>query len=135
MIPQSIWNQRLYIYGALFLLIAIIYAFFAIYKKRKCTAKVDAVVTEVKTRTSRYSPVYLPICEYYVNGIGYKRTGPPHHDNVLPVGSTITIAYDPNKPQRAYIPGRDERIYKLRFATFIFAGVVMFVASYLLSLI
>ena len=135
MIPQSIRSQRLYIYGVIFLLVAIIYAVFATYKKKKCNSRVDAVVTEVKTRTSRYSPVYLPICEYYINGIGYKRTGPPHHDNALPVGSTITIAYDPNKPQRAYIPGRDERIYKLRFATFIFAGVVMFVASYLLSLI
>lgn len=135
MIPQQVWDQRLYIYGVIFLLVAIIYAVFAIYKKKKCDSRVDAVVTEVKTRISRYSPVYLPICEYYVNGIGYKRAGPPHHDNVLPVGSTITIAYDPNKPQRAYIPGRDERIYKLRFATFIFAGVVMFVASYLLSLI
>lgn len=135
MILRQIWNQRLYIYGVLCLLIAIIYACLAIYKKRRCSARVSAVVSEVKTRTSKYRQVYLPICEYYVNGVGYNRTGPPHHNNVLPVGSTITIAYDPNKPQRSYIPGRDERIYRLRFATFVFASAVMFITGYLSSLI
>ena len=135
MILQQIWNQRLYIYGVLCLLIAIIYACLAIYKKRRCSARVSAVVSEVKTRSVKYRQVYLPICEYYVNGVGYNRTGPPHHDNVLPVGSTITIAYDPNRPRRSYIPGRDERIYRLRFATFVFASAVMFITGYLSSLI
>lgn len=135
MIPQQIWSQRLYIYGALLLIVAIIYACLAIYKKRRCSARVSAVVSEVKTRSVKYRQVYLPICEYYVNGVGYNRTGPPHHDNVLPVGSTITIAYDPNKPRRSYIPGRDERIYRLRFATFVFASAAMFITGYLSSLI
>lgn len=131
MIPQSIWGHRLYIYGIILLLMAIAFAFHAILKKKRCSSKIEATVVDVKRKLSRHNWVYSPICEYYVNGISYRRTGPPHCDNVLPIGSSITIAYDPSKPERAYIPGRDDRIYKWRVIIMVVGSVMMFITGYL----
>ena len=135
MIPDAIWDNRLYLYGVLCFIIAIVFACLATYKKKKCTATVDATIVRIRAKSSRYSYVYLPICEYYINGVKYSQTGPPHRDNVLAVGSTIPIAYNPSNPRCAYIPGRDDRVYKLRVVTFSVAGVALIIAGYVRSLI
>lgn len=97
----------------------------------------NATIMDIKARyvPRTFQTVYSPVYEYFVNSVRYTRKGAADKHDTLQVGSIISIAYDPYNPQRAYIPGRDERIYKLRFATFIFAGAVMFIAGYLLSLI
>lgn len=70
------------------------------YKKNHCTAQTTGVIAEVKLHTDEYSSDRSYI-KYSVNGKEYTIEQPHYLGDKE--GQKLTIHYDPNKPETAYI--------------------------------
>ena len=117
--------------GIVLLLIATA-AILTMVQLRRCTAKIDATVTNIKRQSRHYYPVY----EYYVNGIRYTRTGTACAKSSMQAGSIISIAYNPQKPRQSYIPGHDDKTYKFVAIVCIIIGLIPLIGGiYIASLI
>lgn len=111
--------------GILFLLAVAIILLIVAIRKRQCTAKVDATITDIKrTNLGRHS--YQVICrityEYYVNGINYTSTRTVYERDA-PGGTTISIAYCANNPKLSIIPNGGDRIYKITALSLAIVGL------------
>lgn len=125
--------------GMLFLLAAAIILLIVAIRKRQCTAKTDATITNIKrTNLGRHS--YQVICrvtyEYYVNGINYIGTRTVYERNT-PSDTTISIAYCVNNPKLSIIPNGGDRIYKITALSLAIVGlsvIFVFCAPQLINL-
>ena len=94
-------------------------------KTRKCTADATATVVRINVRhSSDNGPTYHPIYEYYARGNYYTSEGAYISRRVPSVGSQIQIKYNPDKPKQSYIPGYDNKVYKILTIVFGIVGAV-----------
>lgn len=112
--------------GAAFLLPAFILMFISTYKKRRCTVSADAVVIDIQTRSSseQHGLSFYPVYEYYADGIRYTGVGVASSHDTPPIHTIIPIMYDPRKPKRSYISGRDNKVYKILSIVFAVIGFI-----------
>lgn len=112
--------------GAGFLIPAFILTFIASYKGRRCTASADAVVIDIKVRHSSKQQGFSfhPVYEYYVSGVRYTGVGAAISHNTPPINTVIPIMYDPCRPERSYISGRDNKVYKILSIIFAVIGLI-----------
>lgn len=125
--------------GILFLLAAAIILLIVAIKKRLCTAKVEATITNIK-RTNLGRHTYQVICcvtyEYYVNDINYTGTR-TIYERDTPSGTTISIAYCANNPKLSIILNGGDRIYKITALSLAIVGlsvIFIFCAPQLINL-
>lgn len=98
---------------------------------RRCTAKMNATITNIKRQNRHYYPVY----EYYVNGVRYARVGTACTRSSMQVGSTISIAYNPQEPQQSHIPGHDDKTYKFVAIVCIIIGLIPLIGGICMALL
>ena len=111
--------------GAAFLIPALILLGLSARRKRRCTAPAQALVTELRVRSSADDGLsFHPVYEYFVDGVRYTGTGAYLSRRVPPVGSVITIRYDPDRPRRSYIPGYDDRVFHILGGIFACLGSI-----------
>ena len=67
---------------------------------------------------------YHPVYEYYAAGEYYTSEGAYLSGRVPEVGETIWIKYNPDKPKQSYIPGYDNKVYKILTIVFGLIGAV-----------
>ena len=67
---------------------------------------------------------YHPVYEYYAAGEYYTSKGAYLSGRVPEVGETIWIKYNPDKPKQSYIPGYDNKVYKILTIVFGLIGAV-----------
>ena len=100
--------------GAAFLIPALVLLGLTTRRKRTCTAPAQALVTDLRVRSSADDGLSVhPVSEYFVDGVRYTGTGAHLSRRVPRVGSVIAIRYDPHRPQRSYIPGYDDRVSRI----------------------
>lgn len=99
----------------------------AILKNRtqKYTADAQAKVVRINVHNSSDSGLqYHPVYEYYAAGEYYTSKGAYLSGRVPEVGETIWIKYNPDKPKQSYIPGYDNKVYKILTIVFGLIGAV-----------
>ena len=108
--------------GAAFLIPALVLLGLSARRKRTCTAPAQALVTDLRVRSSADDGLsFHPVYEYFVDGVRYTGTGAHLSRQVPRVGSVIAIRYD---PQRSYIPGYDDRVSRILVIVFACFGSI-----------
>lgn len=112
--------------GTAFLIPALILMIISTYKRRKCTASADAVVIDIKVRSSSvdHGLSFHPVYEYHVDGVRYTGVGAAISNNTPSINTVVPIMYDPCHPKRSYISGRDNKIYKILSMIFAVIGLI-----------
>lgn len=122
--------------GAAFLIPALILLGLSAWRKRRCTAPAEALVTDLRARSSADDGLtFHPVYEYLVDGVRYTGTGAYLSRRVPRVGSTIAIRYDPDRPQRSYIPGYDDRVSSILGIVFACLGSIPILVCVLVALL
>ena len=94
-------------------------------KSRKCTADTVATVIRINTRNSSDNGLeFHPVYEYYASGNVYTSEGAYWKNRVPSVGERIQIKYNPEKPKQSYIPGYDNKVFKILTIVFGIIGAV-----------
>lgn len=94
-------------------------------KSRKCTADAVATVIRINTRNSSDNGLeFHPVYEYYAGGNVYTSEGAYWKNRVPSVGERIQIKYNPEKPKQSYIPGYDNKVFKILTIVFGIIGAV-----------
>ena len=111
--------------GVAFWIPAIILGVILKNRTQKCTADAQAKVVRINVHNSSDSGLqYHPVYEYYAAGEYYTSEGAYLSGRVPEVGETIWIKYNPDKPKQSYIPGYDDKVYKILTIVFGLIGVV-----------
>ena len=76
--------------------------------RQECTAQTAGVVIDeghsIKNKNGRRADKYRPTFAYSVEGVEYtKQTNTEHGARRFSEGQSVTVFYDPSKPQRYYI--------------------------------
>lgn len=122
--------------GAAFLIPALILLGLSARRKRCCTAPAEALVTDLRARSSADDGLtFHPVYEYLVDGVRYTGTGAYLFRRVPRVGSTIAIRYDPDRPQRSYIPGYDDHVSSILGIVFACMGSIPILVCVLVALL
>lgn len=74
-------------------------------REKKCTAKTNATVSELKMVVQRKKTFNRPTFCYEVDGVKYEKKGGLEYPGTHKIGQTEHILYDPEKPQH-FIPAR-----------------------------
>ncbi|MEF2879997.1 MAG: DUF3592 domain-containing protein [Blautia sp.] len=104
--------------GGAFWIPALIMFILTARRKMTCTAKTTALVTSIKTKGSSDGHSYHPVYEYKVDGITYTGIGAYISWRLPKVGTTVTIQYNPCRPQKSYSPGYDDKVLKILSGVF-----------------
>ena len=111
--------------GKVFCLIALAIILVTVGKKRRYSAKTSATITRAKRielgRRNHYQTIYKLTYKYYVDGVQYTNAKLVYKKDAYPAGYTISIAYNPHRPQLSRIPSSSDRAHKV--------AVIMFMAS------
>ncbi|MEF2877328.1 MAG: DUF3592 domain-containing protein [Blautia sp.] len=99
--------------GAAFWIPALVMFCITMGRKITCTAKAEAYVTGIKTKSSSDGRSYHPVYEYDVDGVHYKKVGAYLSGCVPKTGTLVTIMYNPRKPKKSYILGYDNKALKI----------------------
>ena len=111
--------------GVAFWIPALIIAFISHGKKKTCTMNTIGLVIRINSRSSGDSGLnFYPVYEYYVNGIQYTNEGASIQHHVPTVGTRIPVMYNPAKPKQSYIPGYDNKVYKILTIVFGIIGCI-----------
>lgn len=110
--------------GMCFLITAFILWCISRSKTTKCTATTIATVKDILTKNTGDSLSFHPLYEYEVNAVTYTNTGAYLSHHVPQKGSKIEIRYNPDNPQKSYIPGYDTKVYRLLSIIFGMIGMI-----------
>ena len=62
--------------------------------------------------------------EYYANGMKYTNEGAAIRNHTPQVGTRVPVMYNPTKPKQSYIPGYDNKVYKILTIVFGIIGCI-----------
>lgn len=94
-------------------------------KKRKCTMNATGIVIRINTRSSGDNGLeFHPVYEYYAAGDYHTGEGAYISGKVPEVGADVPVKYDPEKPDRSYIDGYDNKAVKILSIVFGLIGAV-----------
>ena len=110
--------------GSAFLLPALILTLAAENRKRKCTCSTQAVVVEIKGRSSGDGLSFYPVYQYEAEGTVYRGKGAARTRYIPRQGEKIAILYDPRCPRRSYIKGYDDKIDRVLSLCFGVMGAI-----------
>lgn len=74
--------------------------------------------------------MYTPIYEYQINEVKYRYESNMSSSIKPTIGSTVTIKYNPNNPNDAYIEGEGDWLFLLVGGIFIVAGIFIAVTGF-----
>lgn len=122
--------------GASFLLTAFLLYFITNRKRKSCTAQTQALVTAIQVRVTKdHSRYYHPIYEYTVDGVQYQGRGTADSRHTPKVNASITVQYNPQKPQSSYIADYDDRVWRILTLVFGIIGWIPIVICLLIALL
>ena len=111
--------------GAAFWLPAIIIGLISHGKKKNCTMNTVGLVIRINSKSSGYGSLsFYPVYEYYANGMKYTNEGASIKHCVPQVGAKVPVMYNPAKPKQSYIPGYDNKVYKILAIVFGIIGCI-----------
>lgn len=110
--------------GVAFWIPAVIIGLISQRKKRRCTADGTATVVRINTRNSENGLEFHPVYEYFVAGKYYTGEGAYISKHVPAVRTVIPVKYDPDDPKYSYIPGYDNKVYKILTIVFGMIGAI-----------
>ena len=67
---------------------------------------------------------FYPVYEYYANGMKYTNEGASIRNHTPQVGTRVPVMYNPAKPKQSYIPGYDNKVYKILTIAFGIIGCI-----------
>lgn len=115
----------LYGLGAAFWLPAIIIGLISHEKKKNCTMNTAGLVIRINSKSSGDGSLsFYPVYEYYANGMKYTNEGASIKHCVPQVGTKVPVMYNPAKPKQSYIPGYDNKVYKILAIVFGIIGCI-----------
>lgn len=124
-IAMAVWFGT----GAVFCLIALAITLVTVSKKRRCSAKTSATIINAKRiwlgRRNHHQTIYKLTYEYYVDGIQYTDSKLVYKKDAYPAGYTISIAYNPHKPQLSRMPSSSDRAHKVAALAFAVPGLTL----------
>ena len=105
--------------GAAFWLPAIIIGLISHGKKKNCTMNTVGLVIRINSKSSGDGSLsFYPVYEYYANEGASIRNHTPQ------VGTRVPVMYNPAKPKQSYIPGYDNKVYKILTIAFGIIGCI-----------
>ena len=111
--------------GAAFWLPAIIIGLISHGKKKNCTMNTVGLVIRINSKSSGDGSLsFYPVYEYYANGMKYTNEGASIKHCVPQVGAKVPVMYNPAKPKQSYIPGHDNKVYKILAIVFGIIGCI-----------
>lgn len=111
--------------GAAFWLPAIIIGLISHGKKKNCTMNTVGLVIRINSKSSGDGSLsFYPVYEYYANGMKYTNEGASIKHCVPQVGAKVPVMYNPAKPKQSYIPGYDNKVYKILAIVFGIIGCI-----------
>lgn len=110
--------------GVSFWIPALLMSMISIGRKKACTSQTQALVTEIKRKSSSDGSSYHPVYEYEVDGIHYRKTGAYISGQVPKAGTTVSVMYDPHKPGKSYILGYDNKAFRILEIVFFVIGCI-----------
>ena len=111
--------------GAAFWLPAIIIGLISHGKKKNCTMNTVGLVIRINSKSSGDGSLsFQPVYEYYANGMKYTNEGASIKHCVPQVGTKVPVMYNPAKPKQSYIPGYDNKVYKILAIVFGIIGCI-----------
>ena len=94
-------------------------------KKRLCTVPAEALVIAIRKTTDSDGSSYCPVYEFRaLDGTVHRCTGASLSSRLPDVGDRIRIFYDPNAPEHAFIPGYDDKAFRILSAVFLSLGCI-----------
>ena len=94
-------------------------------KKKKCTMDATGIVIRINTRNSGENGLeFHPVYEYYAAGDYHTGEGAYISGKVPEVGADVHVKYDPDRPDRSYIDGYDNKALKILSIVFWIIGSV-----------
>lgn len=84
----------------------------------------QGVVVDIKSRSTSDGLTFYPVYQYEAEGMVYQGKGAGRSPMPLKQGETITVCYDPRRPQRSYIKGYDDRVYRTLSVCFGVMGAI-----------
>lgn len=124
-IAMAVWFGT----GAIFCIIALAIMLVTVNKKRRYSAKTSATITNAKRiwlgRRNHYQTIYRLTYEYCVNGVKYTDAKLVYRKDAYPAGYTISITYNPHKPQLSRIPSSSDRAHKVAALAFAVSGLTL----------
>ncbi len=127
----------LWILAVIFILVTLINILIRTIKKKRCTAAVTGVITDVAEKVIRRNGVrtreYVPTVEYTIDGTTYSRKYiRAYHASTYAVGQKVEVRYNPNRPEEINRRGMSNKadLVMLGIGVVIgLAGVVMLIAK------
>lgn len=111
--------------GAAFWLPAIIIGLISHGKKKNCTMNTVGLVVRINSKSSGDGTLsFHPVYEYYANGMKYTNEGAAISNHTPQVGTSVPVMYNPEKPKQSYIPGYDNKVYKILTIVFGIIGCI-----------
>lgn len=118
-----------FVMGTVFCLIALVIILVTASKKRRYSAKTRATITRAKRtelgRRNHYQTIYKLTYEYYVDGVQYTDAKLVYKKDAYPAGYTISITYNPHRPQLSRIPSSSDRAHKVAALAFATPGLTL----------
>ena len=101
------------------------YRFDFTWKKKNCTMDTVGLVIRINSKSSGDGSLsFYPVYEYYANGMKYTNEGASIKHCVPQVGTKVPVMYNPAKPKQSYIPGYDNKVYKILAIVFGIIGCI-----------
>ena len=124
-IAMAVWFGM----GAAFCLIALVIMLVTAGKKRRYSAKTSATIIRAGRielgRRNHYQTIYKLTYEYYVDGVQYTDAKLVYKKDAYPAGYTISITYNPHRPQLSRIPSSSDRAHKVAALAFAVPGLAL----------
>lgn len=118
-----------FVMGAAFCLIALVIMLVTAGKKRRYSAKTSATIIRAERielgRRNHYQTIYKLTYEYYVDGVQYTDAKLVYKKDAYPAGYTISITYNPHRPQLSRIPSSSDRAHKVAALAFAAPGLTL----------
>lgn len=101
------------------------YRFVSHGKKKNCTMNTVGLVIRINSKSSGDGSLsFYPVYEYYANGMKYTNEGASIRNHTPQVGTRVPVMYNPAKPKQSYIPGYDNKVYKILAIVFGIIGCI-----------
>lgn len=115
--------------GAVFCLIALAIMLVTVNMKRRYSAKASATIINAKRiwlgRRNHHQTIYRLTYKYCVNSVKYTDAKLVYRKDAYPAGYTISITYNPHKPQLSRIPSSSDRTHKVTALAFAVPGLTL----------
>lgn len=98
----------------------------------KCKASVIGTMNGLRHHRDNDGTSTKAYYEYTVNGVHYQKNTGWTSNGIFRVGKECVVKYDPNKPERSYLPKTGQIINCMVGTLFAFAGVGIFICGFLL---